>query len=105
VANSRLITGDLAEELTKLKQRPGKNIQIPGSPTLVRSLLRDGLLDELALLICPVVVGSGLRLFDGMTRQVELELVESRTFSTGALSATYQPASAAPAAGGEGGRD
>ncbi len=104
-ANSRLITGDLAEELTKLKQRPGKNIQIPGSPTLVRSLLRDGLLDELALLICPVVVGSGLRLFDGMTRQVELELVESRTFSTGALSATYQPASAAPAAGGEGGRD
>jgi dihydrofolate reductase len=90
-ANSSLITGDLAEELTRLKQQPGKNIQVPGSPTLVRSLLRDGLLDQLSLLICPVVAGSGVRLFDGMTRQMELKLVESRTFSTGALSVTYQP--------------
>ena len=93
-ANSSLITGDLTEELTRLKQQPGKNIQVPGSPTLVRSLLLDGLLDELSLLICPVVVGSGMRLFDGMTRELELELVESRAFSTGALSATYRPASA-----------
>jgi dihydrofolate reductase len=59
----------------------------------VRSLLRDGLLDELSLLICPIVVGSGMRLFDEMTHQVELEPVDSRTFSTGALSVTYRPAS------------
>ncbi len=82
---------DLTEELTKLKQQPGKNIQIPGSPTLVRSLLRDGLLDELSLNICPVVVGSGMRLFDEITHQVSLKLVNSTTLSTGVLGVTYQP--------------
>ena len=55
-----VIADDLAAELMKLKRRPGKHIQIPGSPTLVRSLLRAGLLDELGLSICPIVVGSGL---------------------------------------------
>lgn len=93
-ANSHLVTGDLAEALTKLKEQPGKNIQVPGSPTLVRSLLREGLLDELSLWIFPVVVGSGMRLFDGTTGDVELELVGSRTFSSGVLSATYRPVSA-----------
>ncbi len=93
-ANSSRITGDLAGALTKLKQQPGKNIQIPGSPTLVRSLLRDGLLDELSLNVCPIVIGSGMRLFDEMTHQVRLKLVESTTFSTGVLGMTYQPASA-----------
>jgi dihydrofolate reductase len=92
-AKSSLITGDLAEALTKLKEQPGKNIQIPGSPTLVRSLLRDGLLDELSLNICPIVVGSGMRLFDEMNHQVRLKLVESTTFSTGAVGVTYRPAS------------
>lgn len=92
--NSRLITGDLADELAKLKQQPGKNIQIPGSPTLVRSLLRDGLLDELSLNICPIVIGSGMRLFDEITDQVRLKLVNSTTLSTGVLGVTYQPASA-----------
>jgi len=93
-ANSRLVTGDLAEALTKLKEQAGKNIQVPGSPTLVRSLLREGLLDELSLWIFPVVVGSGMRLFDGTTGHMELELVGSRTFSSGVLSATYRPVSA-----------
>lgn len=93
-ANSILLSGDLAEELTKLKQQPGKNILIPGSPTLVRSLVRDGLLDELNLNVCPVVVGSGMRLFDGIGRQVDLRLVDSRTLSNGVLGVTYQPANA-----------
>jgi dihydrofolate reductase len=93
-ANSSLVTGDLTEEVAKLKQQPGKNILIPGSPRLVRSLLRDGLLDELSLMILPIVVGSGMRFFDGMTDQVRLKLVESTTLSTGVLSVTYQPASA-----------
>ena len=92
-ANSSLVTGDLAGEVAKLREQPGKNVQIPGSPTLVRSLLRDGLLDELTLMVHPVVVGSGMRLFDGITDQVHLKLVESRTLSTGVLSVTYQPTS------------
>ena len=93
-ANSSLLTGDLEEELAKLKERDGKNILVPGSPTLVRSLLRDGLLVELVLYIMPVVVGSGMRLFEGIGRPVPLELVESKTFGTGALGVTYRPASA-----------
>jgi dihydrofolate reductase len=90
-ANSSLVTGDLAEEVAKLKQRPGKNILLPGSPGLVRSLLRSGLLDELGLMLHPIVAGLGMRLFDEMTRQVRLELVASRTFSTGVVFLSYQP--------------
>lgn len=89
--NSSLITGDLAEEVAKLKARPGKNIQIPGSPMLVRSLLRDGLLDELSLMVHPIVLGSGTRLFDELTDRVNLTLVDSRALSTGVLCVTYQP--------------
>jgi dihydrofolate reductase len=92
--NSTLIKGNVAEELTKLKQQPGKNIGMTGSGTLVRSLLRDGLLDELRLLVHPIVVGSGKRLFEGGIGQTPLKLVDSKTFSTGVLYLTYQPAGA-----------
>ena len=81
-------------EVAKLSQQPGKNVQIPGSPTLVRSLLRDGLPDELSLMVHPIVVGSGMRLLDGITEQVRLKLAESTTLSTGVLSMTHQPTSA-----------
>ena len=90
--NSTLIKGDVAAELTKLKQQPGKDISIVGSGTLVRTLLRDGLLDELQLLVHPIVVGRGKRLFPDGTEQLPLELVAAKTFSTGVLSLTYQPA-------------
>lgn len=89
-----LITGDVAAEITGLKRRAGKNIQIPGSPTLVRSLLQDGLIDELTVDICPIVVGSGMHLFEDTTGQVRLQLAESKTFSTGAVGVTYQPQTA-----------
>ncbi len=90
--NSTLIKGNVAEELARLKQQPGKDISITGSATLVRSLLRDGLLDELRLLVHPIVVGHGKRLFQDMSERVELKLVDSQTFSTGVLYLTYQPA-------------
>jgi dihydrofolate reductase len=90
-AGSTLLTGNLADEVSRLKRQPGKNIQIPGSPRLVRSLLRGGLLDQLALMIHPIVLGSGMRLFDEVTERVNLELVESRTLRSGVLSATYEP--------------
>ena len=90
--NSTLIDGArIGEELTRLKQQPGKNLSITGSGTLVRSLLRDGLLDELRLLIHPIVVGHGKHLFDEGD-QVPLTLVDSKTFSTGVLALTYQRA-------------
>lgn len=90
--NSSLIKSDVVPELTKLKQRPGKNITILGSATLVRSLLRNGLLDELKLMIFPVVVGAGKRLFKNGADQGALKLVDARTFSTGVLGVTYEPA-------------
>jgi dihydrofolate reductase len=87
-----LIRGNLAEELTKLKQQPGKDIQVVGSPTLVGSLLREGVLDELSLLVHPVMVGRGKRLFQDGDAKVPLRLADSKTFSTGVLSLTYRPA-------------
>jgi dihydrofolate reductase len=90
--NSTLVKGDRAAALTRLKQQPGKDISVVGSPTLVRSLLRDGVLDELRLLLHPIVVGRGKRLFEAGTDQTALKLVESKTFSTGVLYLTYQPA-------------
>ncbi len=89
---STLIKGNVAEELTRLKGEPGKDIMITGSGTLVRSLLRDDLLDELRLLIHPIVVGRGKRLFADEGKQTALTLVDATTFCTGVLSLIYQPA-------------
>jgi dihydrofolate reductase len=90
-SNSTLIGGNVAEEISRLKQQPGKEISISGSGTLVRSLLRDGLLDELRLMVHPVVVGSGKRLFEDGGEPKALKLMDSKTFSTGVLYLTYQP--------------
>ena len=90
--NSTLLTGDLAEELGRRKRQPGKNLLITGSITLVRSLLRAGLLDELELLVHPIVVGRGKRLFEDVGERVALKLVDARIFRTGVLHVTYQPA-------------
>jgi dihydrofolate reductase len=90
--NSTLIGDNVAEEISKLKEQPGKDISISGSPTLVRSLLEEDLLDELRLMVHPIVVGSGKRLFEEGGDQKALELVASKTFSTGVVYLTYQPA-------------
>src|SRR3954447_22856962 len=88
--NSTLIKENLAEEIRRLKLQPGKNIGITGSVTLVRSLLQEDLLDELGLMIHPVVLGSGKRLFEDEGSRKALELVDSKTFSTGVLYLTYR---------------
>src|SRR5215204_4907067 len=91
--NSTLIKGNVAEEIAELKRQPGKDITIIiGSGNLVRSLLRDGLLDELTLMVHPVVLGGGKRLFEDNGDRKALELVDSRTFGTGVLYLTYRPA-------------
>ena len=71
----------------------GKDIAISGGPTLVRSLLDYGLLDELKLFVHPIVVGSGRRLFEDEAESRPLELVDSKTFETGVLYLTYRPVS------------
>lgn len=97
-ANSILVSGDLTEEVTGLKELPGRDILVLGSPSLVRSLLRDGLLDELALIVHPIVAGSGTRLFDDLSFGTALQLVDSHTFDTGVVSLTFQPRVLAAAA-------
>lgn len=89
--NVTLVRGDLAQEIARLKQQPGNNIGVAGSPTLVASLLRDNLLDELGLMIHPVIVGHGKRLFDGWGDLKRLTLVHSETTGSGVVFAIYQP--------------
>lgn len=91
-SNSNLVSGNVAEAVDALKRQPGANIQIYGSPMLVRSLLRDGLLDELHLLVHPIVVGGGRRLFENENFGTALRLVDSRTLRSGVLALTYAPA-------------
>lgn len=91
--NSTLIQDDVAEEIAILKEQPGKNITITGSITLVRSLLKASLLDELQLMVHPVVLGGGRRLFESGGYGEVLELVDSKTFGTGVVSLTYRPPS------------
>ena len=90
--NSTLLEGDVAEGVAELKQEPGKDITIIGSGALVRSLLREGLLDELRLMVHPIVLGGGKRLFEDGGDRKALELVDSQTFGTGVLYLTYRPA-------------
>jgi dihydrofolate reductase len=89
--NITLIKGNLAEEITKLKQQPGKNIGVSGSPTLVQSLLQSNLLDELYLMVHPVVVNRGKRLFRDGGELKRLNLVATKTTRTGVAILTYQP--------------
>jgi dihydrofolate reductase len=90
--NSTLIKGNLAEEITELKRLPGKDITIIGSAALVQSLLADGLLDELRLMVHPLVLGGGKRIFEDGGDQKALELLDSKSFATGVLYLTYRPA-------------
>jgi dihydrofolate reductase len=88
-ANSSLIKGNVVEEITRLKQQPGKDIGMSGSGTLVQSLLRHKLIDELNLLIYPVVLGRGKRLFEDALNPT-LKLTQSTTSRSGVLLTTYQ---------------
>ncbi|WP_086826163.1 dihydrofolate reductase family protein [Streptomyces sp. NRRL B-24572] len=91
-ANSTLIDGDLAAAIEKLKAGEGKDITVAGSPTLVRSLLELDLLDELVLLIHPVVAGEGRKkLFVDDAALKKLELVSAEPTGSGVIIATYRP--------------
>jgi dihydrofolate reductase len=89
--NASLIEGDLAEEVSRLKQEPGKDSLVYGSGSLVNTLMKHNLVDEYRLMVFPIVVGSGKRLFEGEIATTDLDLVDSKTLSTGVV-LTYQPA-------------
>ena len=88
--NATLITGDLTEELPRLKQETGQDILVFGSGQLVHTLHERDLIDEYRLMVFPVVLGSGKRLFPDGDEKKLLSLVESRTFNSGVVLLTYQ---------------
>ncbi|HYU40365.1 MAG TPA: dihydrofolate reductase family protein [Acidimicrobiia bacterium] len=88
--NATIVSGDVAGQLRHLKEQAG-DIGMSGSATLVRWLLANGLLDELHLLVHPIAVGHGERLFED-TATYPLELLDHETFETGVLNLTYAPA-------------
>jgi dihydrofolate reductase len=91
--NSEQLQGDLVEAVAALKNEPGDgNIGISGSISVVRQLLAAGLLDELRLLVHPIAVRKGMRLFDEGETPIPLKLLSSETFSTGVLNLVYGPA-------------
>jgi dihydrofolate reductase len=90
--NSEQLEGDLVEAVTALKQEPGDaNIGMSGSVSVVRQLLAAGLLDELHLLVHPIAVRKGMRLFDDGEAPIPLALIKSETFKTGVLNLVYAP--------------
>ncbi len=93
--NSTLLKGDLDTVITELKNQPGKDINIVGSGSLVRSLLQLELIDELNLLICPVILGMGKRLFKEGADTKTLKPISSKTYGSGMTILTLQPASKA----------
>jgi dihydrofolate reductase len=91
--NTKLVKGDLATEVRKLKQQSGEGLVIMGSGTIVSQLARKGLIDEFQIVVCPIVIGSGRTLFDGVTEKLNLKLTRSRTFGNGNVYTCYAPAS------------
>ena len=88
--NSRLITGDIVTEVTRLKAAAGPEIQIQGSSRLIQALLPHNLIDMYRLWIFPLVIGNGKRLFDQGAIPAGMEMVDTRTSTTGVMMNTYQ---------------
>ena len=99
--NSEQLEGDLIEAATALKDEPGGNIGMSGSISVVRQLLAARLLDELHLLVHPIAVRRGMRLFDEGEAPISLKLISSETFETGVLNLAYAPAESTGNAGYE----
>jgi dihydrofolate reductase len=86
-----IITGNVVEEITRLKHQPGKDMIIDGSASLVHSLMGTDLIDEYRFLVQPILMGRGRRFFTDAMPPTKLRLVESKTLSLGVLALTYQP--------------
>ena len=92
--NSRLIVGDVAAAVARLKTEDGPELQVHGSSNLIQTLLSAGLIDQFRLWVFPVLVGKGKRLFGDGTGPAGLALIDSKAATTGVLINTYRPAGA-----------
>ena len=91
-ANTTVLSGDLAAAVGELKAKPAGELQVHGSGALIRWLLDNQLVDEITLLVCPVVIGQGMRLFPDTGPDIALDLVDSRADSKGVTIQVYRPA-------------
>jgi dihydrofolate reductase len=89
--NSRLVKDNIAQEIYKMKQQPGKDMVIFGSGSIVSTLMQHGLIDEYRIIVNPVVLGNGNPLFKGINGKQNLKLLKSRVFGSGVLILYYQP--------------
>ena len=90
-ADTTVLSGDVAAAIRELKAKPGGELQVHGSGSLVRWLLKNELVDEINLLVCPVIVGQGTRLFPDSGPDTALELLESRAYPKGITLQRYRP--------------
>jgi dihydrofolate reductase len=90
-ADTTVLSGDVAAAIGELKAKPGGELQVHGSGSLVRWLLDNQLVDEITLLVCPVIVGQGTRLFPDAGADISLELVDSRACPKGITIQVYRP--------------
>jgi dihydrofolate reductase len=90
--NSTLIRGNVADEVSRLREQPGGNLLIAGSRQLVHTLIQHDLVDEYRLMVFPIVLGSGKRLFPEGTDTTTLRLLDSKSVGSGVLVLTYEPA-------------
>ncbi|MDD4969198.1 MAG: dihydrofolate reductase family protein [Paludibacter sp.] len=89
--NSTLVKEDVVEELKRLKLQPGKDMTLLGSGSILKQLAEHGLIDEYQIMVDPVVIGSGVRLFEGIREQLNLKLVSTTAFKSGVVLLCYQP--------------
>jgi dihydrofolate reductase len=89
--NTKLVKGDLAAEVQRMKQEPGKDMVILGSGTIVSQLAQEGLIDEYQIIVNPVVLGKGRTMFDGIKEKLALKLTETREFSNGNVLLSSEP--------------
>jgi dihydrofolate reductase len=89
--NTKLVRGNVAEEILKLKQQPGKDLAVFGSCDLALTLIRLGLIDEYQIFVNPVVLGSGKPLFEDIHDKLKLKLLKTKTFDSGNVLLYYQP--------------
>ena len=90
--NTKLVKGDMAAEIRKMKKEPGKDMAILGSGSIVSQLAQEGLIDEYQIVVNPVVLGKGRTMFDGIKEKLTLKLTKTRTFGNGNILLCYEPA-------------
>jgi dihydrofolate reductase len=90
-SNTRLVKGDPAAEMRRLKSESGEDMAIMGSGSIIPQLTQEGLIDEFQMVVVPVVLGKGRTMFDGVKKEVALKLTKTRAFGNGNLFMSYEP--------------